>query len=198
MNINKNQINLVNWRDVRRKEGSKKYIRLNVYISLFICSILVITGSIYNSNYNKQYEKNAYLKKEISNLDIKLKTITASENEIKELSSRMNIINSLQSNRSEVVMLLDEIAKTTPKEITLSRLKREGANIKIEGKSISQLDISLYLNKLKVSDFFDDTMLEQVIADKTVNGFERSNFFIQAVEHDKKSSLIKKEDNNDE
>ena len=101
---------------------------------------------------------------------------------MKEITERMNIINKLQKERTDVTKIFDEIVLLTPKEIKLTSLKRQAGYIHIEGISVSQLTISGYLKNLSTSEKIKNAKLEQVLADQKVDGFERSKFFIKATE----------------
>ncbi len=187
--MNSVEINLRNWRDVKRAKRTKKYFDFNVLLILsFLC--LAFFMNMYRSSFiGSQENVNNYLKTELSVLDSNLTTIDNLKGTIDQITERMEIINSLQSNRSELVIIFDEMALITPKEIRLVTLKRENGDIEIEGVSISQLNISSFLKNLDNSDNFKNPRLVQVIADKKVEGFERSRFFIKAEER-VKSSIV--------
>lgn len=172
-------INLRNWREERRKEKTKSYLEINVFIGILIVLALVLTNLVASKIIENQKQINNYLKSEQKDLNTKLTEIGELENQIRAINSRMEIINDLQKNRSNAIIILDEIAKKTPKEIKLRKLKRENGFLAIEGISVSQLNISTYLRNLDDSKYFSNTRLEQVIADEKVDGFERSRFFIK-------------------
>ncbi len=173
-------INLRNWRDERRDKKTKSFIELNVYISALILMVLVLLHLILGSLSSNQNNINNYLKNEEALLDAKLEQITEYENEIKNITERMKIINRLQGNRTDLIFVFDEIAKLTPKEVRLTSMKKESGYIDIEGVAVSQLTISRYLKALSSSDKLLDPRLKQVLAAERESGFERSKFFIKA------------------
>lgn len=172
-------INLRNWREEKRTKDGRQYKEINVLILVLLVLAVVLTNLVATTVVGKQRKINDYLKSEQVVLNQNLTKIGELEKKIKEINSRMEIINSLQGDRSNIIIIFDEIAKKTPKEVKLKKLKRENEFLKIEGISVSQLNISTYLTNLNNSDSFLSPRLEQVVADKKVDGFERSRFFIK-------------------
>lgn len=175
-------VNFRSWRDEKRKKKTKSFVELNVFISALIIFVLVMTNVVSTALINKQKTVNDYLESEEAILNEKLEEIGGYETKVKEITERMKVINTLQSDRVNVVIIFDEVVSKTPKEIKLTSLKREGGYVLIEGVSVSQLRISNFLKNLSTSEHITSPRLEQVIADKKVNGFERSKFFIRANE----------------
>lgn len=180
-----NNTNLRNWRKEKRQKKSKNFLELNIFISVLVVLALILINTIITALVSKQETINNYLKEEQAVLNVKLETISELESKMKEITERMTIINKLQKERTDVTMILDEIVTLTPKEIKLTSLKRQAGYITIEGVSVSQLTISRYLKNLTSSEKISDAKLEQVLADKKVDGFERSRFFIKAKEVEK-------------
>lgn len=175
-------INLINWRDKRRKKRTKSYVELNVFFVSIVLFTMVMINVISGALISKQEAKNNFLKSEDQILNVKLTEISEYESKVKAITERMKIINDLQSDRITAVIIFDEVVSKTPKEIKLTSLKRENGFILIEGVSVSQLTISNYLKNLSTSKFITSPRLEQVIADEKVDGFERSRFYIKANE----------------
>jgi len=173
-------INLRNWRDERRDKKTKSFIELNFYISALILMVLVLFHLILGTLLSNQTNVNNYLKNEESVLDKKLAQITEYEDEIKNITERMKIINRLQGDRTDLIYVFDEIAKRTPKEVRLTSMKKEAGFVDIEGVAISQLTISRYLKSLSNSDKLLNPRLDQVLSAEKEGGFERSRFFIKA------------------
>lgn len=175
-------INLRNWRKEKRQKKSKQFLELNLFVSLLVIISLILINVIVSALVTKQESVNNYLKEEQAVLNVRLETISDLESKMKEITERMNIINKLQKERTDVTKIFDEIVLLTPKEIKLTSLKRQAGYIQIEGISVSQLTISGYLKNLSTSEKIKNAKLEQVLADQKVDGFERSKFFIRAVE----------------
>ncbi len=180
-----NNTNLRNWRKEKRQKKSKNFLELNIFIGILVVLALILINTIITALVTKQETINNYLKEEQAVLNVKLETISELESKMKEITERMTIINKLQKERTDVTIILDEVVMLTPKEIKLTSLKRQAGYINIEGVSVSQLTISRYLKNLTSSEKILDAKLEQVLADKKVDGFERSRFFIKAKEVEK-------------
>lgn len=177
-----NQVNFRAWRDVNRQKRTKSYIEVNVFVVVFVVLILICVNMFGMSMVSTQKTKNDYLKSEDVVLSEKLSEIGEYEETLKEITERMKVINDLQADRINAVLILDEIAQLTPKDIKLTTVKRESGFIVIEGVAVKQITISKYLKNLSESDYVSNPRLERVISAEKENGFERSQFFIKATE----------------
>jgi type IV pilus assembly protein PilN len=102
---------------------------------------------------NHQKQRNAILENEISQLDIALKEIEGLEETKAKLLSRMDIIQSLQQKRPQIVRLFDEIVRTVPEGIYLTGIKQVDNKITINGVAESNGRVSAYMRNIDASDW---------------------------------------------
>jgi len=145
------KINLLPWREVRRKQKQKDFIN-SMELSALI-GILVI-GLIHSSieglkSYQKQ--RNQILQSEIMVLDKKIIQIKEIEEKKKQLQAKINLIQQLQESRPEAVHLIDEIPKLTPEGIFLTKFTQAGSELTFEGKSESNGRISAFMKAIDKS-----------------------------------------------
>jgi type IV pilus assembly protein PilN len=85
-----------------------------------------------------------------------------------ELEDKLDVIRELDAARAGPVRLLDELSKTTPERLWLTKLETEGTRITLEGQSLDTGVVADFLRSLNASAYFDLVDLE-----RTASGAER-------------------------
>jgi type IV pilus assembly protein PilN len=162
------KINLLPWREDKRKERQVDFL---VFLgSGIVATVLVMTavhfyivGVIDNQN-----ARNRYIQNEISVLDKKIKEIKALDKTKSKLLARMEVIQQLQSSRPEIVHMFDQLAKTVPEGVYLTKFSQKGKNLAIDGNAQSNTRVSAYMRSLEQSPWLKGTDLN-VIRSKGVD-----------------------------
>jgi len=145
------KINLLPWREARRKQKQKDFIN-SMELSALIG--ILIVGLIHSSieglkSYQKQ--RNQILQSEIMVLDKNIIQIKDIEEKKKQLQAKINLIQQLQESRPETVHLFDEIPKVTPDGVFLTKFTQVGPELTFEGKSESNARISAFMKAIDTS-----------------------------------------------
>ena len=160
------RINLLPWRETLRKQRQREFgiaaggglivtVLLGFYVHLHIASMID-----YQNN-----ERNAYLKREIAAVDKKIKEIEELEKIKARLLARMEVIQRLQASRPEIVHLFDELVKTTPEGVFLTRIEQKGGKVTLYGKAQSNARVSAYMRNVEESRWITQPVL-QIIENK--------------------------------
>ena len=160
------QINLLPWREERRKEKTAEFAAVAGIIGIFA---LVIVGAGYlHVGHIESYHKlrNKYLTTQIEILETKLQEIKNLEQTKANLLARMNVIQELQRSRPEIVHLFEEIVTTIPEGVWLQDIKQTEKSLRIEGKAESNARVSAYMRNLEASAWLQNPTLEVIEADK--------------------------------
>ena len=104
-----------------------------------------------------------------------LKEIQQLENTKDELLSRMEVIQSLQARRPQIVHLFDEIVRTVPEGIYLTGVKQSGKSLTINGVAESNGRVSAYMRNIDASDWMSTPKLTVI---ETRKGTLRSSNFV--------------------
>ena len=139
-------------------------------IAVFLLIHVTISGQI-----SHQQKRNKILQDEISRLDVALKEIEGLEETKEKLLSRMDIIQSLQQKRPQIVHLFDEIVRTVPEGIYLTGIKQSGTSININGIAESNGRVSAYMRNIDNSDWMATPKLSVIESKK---GTLRSSEFM--------------------
>ena len=99
---------------------------------------------------------------EIATLDASLKQIDALEETKEQLLARMDVIQSLQQQRPQIVHLFDDFVRTVPEGIYLRDIKQEGDQLTIQGVAESNGRVSAYMRNIDSSDWMTTPKLKVI------------------------------------
>ncbi|HEX7027629.1 MAG TPA: PilN domain-containing protein [Gammaproteobacteria bacterium] len=160
------QINLLPWREERRKELTARFMTHAVGIGI-IAALIVFAARFHVGNHVAHHQsRNQYLQSEIDILNTKLQEIKDIEKTKANLLARMNVIQELQRSRPEIVHLFEELVTTLPEGVWLQSIKQNGKQLSIEGSAESNARVSAYMRNLEASAWLKGPVLEVIQADK--------------------------------
>ena len=172
------QINLLPWREELRKEQQRQFLTIlglsAVLMGLIILAVHIqIAGMISN-----QQSRNDYLKKEITKVEKQIKEINDLAKEKKRLLARMEVIETLQRNRPEVVHLFDEIVKVMPEGTYLNSMKQNNKALELQGMAQSNARVSALMRNIDSSPWLSKPQLQIIKKDKKGSGADDERSFI--------------------
>ena len=145
------RINLLPWRAERRKSRQKEFVGMLGLAALAGVLVAFLVYSYYGGRISGQTERNDYLQGEIAKVDGQIKEIEALDQKKSKLLARKEVIEQLQSNRSQMVHLFDSLVRTIPDGVTLTAIKQEGDILTLSGRSQSNARVSTYMRNLESS-----------------------------------------------
>lgn len=169
------RINLLPWREELRAEKTRQFVTMLGLSAFMTVAIIALVHITIAAQISHQEFRNNILNKEIERLDQALKEIKELENTKDELLSRMEVIQSLQARRPQVVHLFDEIVRTVPEGIYLTGLKQSGKAITIDGVAESNGRVSAYMRNIDASEWMSTPKLKVI---ETRKGTLRSSNFV--------------------
>ena len=111
---------------------------------------------------DNQQERNTYLQNEIKSLDKQIEEIKELDKTKSQLLTRKQIIEQLQSNRSQMVHLFDEMVKTIPDGVRLTSMKQAGDILTLEGVAESNARVASYMRNIDNSPWMGRTDLRKI------------------------------------
>jgi len=169
------RVNLLPHRAEKRKARQVQFIILSA-LSLVLGAVIV--GFVYvaiDTQISYQERRNTYLKQEIAVLDKQIEEIRKLREQTQALLSRKTVVENLQSTRSDVVHLLDQMLRILPDGVYLKTLKQSGNQINVDGYAQSSARVSTLMRSIEDSPWLDTPTLIQVQA-TTVGGKRLSEF----------------------
>lgn len=180
------RLNLLPWRELRRKEQDKQLLSLMVFVCVLMglavfYAHLHVSGLIDNQN-----ARNNFLNDEIAKVDKQIKEIKNIKKRRAALISRMNIIYQLQGDRTQVVHLFDELVQRLPEGVYLKSLTQKAKSLKIKGVAQSNARVSALMRNLEESNWFTQPTLKVINVRKNKKTGDRvSNFDLSVTQTDK-------------
>lgn len=157
-------INLLPWRETRRKEQQRQFFSVAggaaVLMGLIVFYIHIHIGGMIET----QSMRNEFLEEEIGKVEAKIVEIKTIEAKKEQLLARMNIIQQLQTRRPAIVHLFDELVKAVPSGMYLTNVSQQGRLLVIEGVAQSNARVSAFMRNLDASDWFTGPRLEVIEA----------------------------------
>ena len=169
------RINLLPHRAEKRRARQIQFIALSV-ISVLLAGLLV--GSVQvaiSSQISYQERRNTYLKQETMVLDKQIAEIKKLREQTQSLLARKNVVEDLQSTRSDVVHLLDQMLRILPDGVYLKSLKQTGNKIDLDGYAQSNARVSTLMRAIEDSPWLDSPTLIEIHA-TTAGGGRISEF----------------------
>ena len=136
------RVNLLPHREMRRRRQQKEFLFTLGAVMVVGAGIWLVVHTSLMSTYESQIGRNQYLESEITKLDKEIADIKKLKEMTSQLLSRKKVVETLQSNRSDVVHLLDELARQLPEGIYLKSIKQVGGKVTINGFTQSQARVS--------------------------------------------------------
>ena len=167
-------INLLPWREEQRQEQTRQFATIAALSLLLTGAILFMVHATFNSQVEHQKFRNKMLQDEITTLDAALKQIESLEETKDQLLSRMDVIQSLQQRRPQIVHLFDDFVRTVPEGIYLTEVKQKGEELTIKGVAESNGRVSAYMRNIDASDWMSTPKLKVI---ETKKGTLRSSTF---------------------
>ena len=172
------RVNLLPWREMRRKEQDRQLLTIAVGAWILMGVIIFYAHVHVSALIENQVKRNDFLNQEIAKVEKEIKEIAELKKQRADLIARMNVIYQLQGDRAQVVHLFDEMARKLPDGIYFSSLKHSGSIIALQGVAQSNARVSALMRNLSSSDWFADPELEVITV--SLKGSDRvSNFSLR-------------------
>lgn len=179
-------INLLPWREAQRRERNRTTL---VMCGLIwgVAALLVLMGkTVMDSRIDHQKARNAYVQSEIDSLSKVIREIEDLKEKRDKLLARMDVIQTLQSNRSQIVHVFDDLVTKLPKGVFYDTIAKANGKLTIAGKAQSNNRVSALMRNLDSSEWFDNSSLKVVdVVDQ--DGQSVSSFNVEVKEENQQN-----------
>ena len=153
------KINLLPWRAERRERRKREFFT-QLGVGAVAAIVLVLLWGFWMSlRIDSQNNRNDYLQGQITQLDSKITEIQNLQKVKKHLLDRKRIVEKLQSSRSQMVHLFDQIVQTIPAGARLTSLKQQGDKLTLDGVAQSNATVAEYMRNIEASPWMGPTTL---------------------------------------
>ena len=183
------RINLLPWREMRQKEQNRQLLSISIG-AWILMGLIVFYGHLHVSGLiDNQNKRNEFMQQEIAKLDNQIKQINELKKQRAALIARMQVIQQLQGNRTQIVHVYDDLVHRLPEGVYLTSLRQQGKGLVLTGVAQSNARVSAFMRNLDGSDWFINPDLD--VVNVVSQGSERvSQFTLRVSEkskNDKKS-----------
>ena len=174
------RINLLPHREMRRKQQQQHFfVMLGVVVAMG-AAIWFGVHTYLDGALTNQQARNKDLEQEIVKIDKEIAEINKLKEQIAALLKRKQVVETLQSNRAEVVHLLDQLVRQLPDGMYLKTIKQQGVKVTISGYTQSQARVSTLMRNLEGSQYLQKANLVEIKSAST--GGQRLNEFTMNIE----------------
>jgi type IV pilus assembly protein PilN len=169
------RINLLPHRQIKRAERQRQFGLLSLITAAAAAAAVFMGWQYLSLKKEHQIERNGRLEKAITNLDKEIVDIKNLKDQINSVLERKQIVENLQTNRSQSVVILDELSRQLPEGLFLKNIKQQGNLITIDGVADTNARVATLVRNLSVSNWMESPNLIE-IKSLTVNGVKQNDF----------------------
>jgi type IV pilus assembly protein PilN len=173
------RINLLPHREIRRKQQQQQFFILFGGVVVIGAAIWFVVHTYLGEQYDLQTDRNKYLQAEIVKLDKQIAEIQKLRDQTAALLARKRVVETLQSNRAEVVHLFDQLIRQLPDGVYLKSVRQAGTSVTVTGFTQSQARVSTLMRNLEASPKLESPGLLEIKA--VQQGGQRINEFIMTI-----------------
>jgi type IV pilus assembly protein PilN len=169
------RINLLPHRQIKRAERQREFGLMALMAAGAACAVVFLGWQFLGSQRDAQVERNTRLEAAITSLDKEIADIKDLKDQINNVLERKQIVENLQTNRSQAVVILDELTRQLPEGLYLKSIKQAGNLITLEGVADTNARVATLVRNLSVSNWMESPNLVE-IKSLTVNNIKQNEF----------------------
>lgn len=180
------KINLLPWREDLRTQQQQDFL-LGIGAGVLVtCLIFALVYMQIEMMKEYQQGRNKLIKDEIKLVNKKIDEIRDIEAKKRKLLTKIEVIQRLQESRPQIVHLFDELAKSTPEGIFLTKFKQNGKTLTFDGKAQSNARVSAYMRGVDASAWLQAPVLKVIKGKNKGQKGQLSDFTMLAKQGKKK------------
>ena len=156
------RINLLPHREQKRQARQRQFVSLAALLAVLGLGVVGLVHFVLATQIESQNSRNALLKTEIAKLDEQIKEIDKLRDQIAQVLSRKQVVETLQSNRNEAVHLLDQLVRQLPDGIYLRSIKQVGTKVTLVGYAQSNARVSTLMRNVEASPWLGQPELVEI------------------------------------
>ena len=186
------RINLLPHRQIKRAERQREFGLMAIMAAGVACAVVFLGWQFLGSQRDAQVERNTRLETAISGLDKEIADIKDLKDQINNVLERKQIVENLQTNRSQAVVILDELTRQLPEGLYLRSIKQTGNLITLEGVADTNARVATLVRNLSVSNWMELPNLVE-IKSLTVNNIKQNEFTLNVSLKAQKAEVVPKQ-----
>ena len=156
------RINLLPHREQKRQARQRQFVSMGIGLAVLALAVVGLVHVGIAARIENQNGRNALLKTEIAKLDEQIKEIDKLREQTQALLARKQIVETLQSNRTEAVHALDQLVRQLPDGVYLRSVKQTGARLTLIGYAQSNARVSTLMRNIESSPWLEKPELVEI------------------------------------
>ncbi|MBN9226929.1 MULTISPECIES: PilN domain-containing protein [Legionella] len=156
------QINLLPWRELKREQDKKLFTTMLLVCVVVAAFIVFLINSYASGLVSNQITRNQMLQKEINTMNAQLNELKNLQKAREMLISRMSIVQHLQSTRTLMVHLFDDLINIMPSGVYLTQVEGKNDVITVLGYTESNTFVSMLMRNIENNDWLHDPRLTEI------------------------------------
>ena len=185
------RINLLPHRQIKRAAKQREFGLMALMAAGAACAVVFLGWQFLSAQNNTQLERNSRLEKANADLDKQIADIKDLKDQINNVLERKHVVENLQTNRSQAVVILDELTRQLPEGVYLKSIKQTGNLITIDGVADTNARVATLVRNLNVSNWMESPNLV-VINAATVNNIKQNEFVVTVTLKTQKTEEVPK------
>jgi type IV pilus assembly protein PilN len=173
------RVNLLPHRQLKREARQRQFGLMAAFTAIAASAVVFMAYTVINARIDSQSERNARLDAAIVKLDKEIKDIQDLKDQITAMLERKQVVENLQTNRSEAVVVFDELSRQLPEGMYLKSIKQVGDVITLEGVADTNARVATLVRNYNDSNWLESPGLVE-IKSVTANG-QKQNVFTLTV-----------------
>ena len=156
------RLNLLPHREQKRQARRREFVTLSIGLAILAAAIVALGHVVLGNQTDNQNSRNALIKSEIAKLDEQIKEIDKLREQTLALLSRKQIVETLQTNRTEAVHLIDQVVRQLPDGIYLRLVKQSDNKVTLIGYAQSNARVSTLMRNIESSPWLEKPALVEI------------------------------------
>jgi type IV pilus assembly protein PilN len=173
------RVNLLPVREERRRADLQQF---GLILALALVGSIAMVGLFHiklSHDVSAAKAAVADTQQQISGFEPQLKQLEEYRKTKAEIEKKLGVIERLDASRAGPVRVFDELATHAPARLWLTKLEARGGTLRIEGMSLDNELVALFLTALNESAYFDNVELRETTA-KEMSGYKLNEFALSA------------------
>lgn len=169
------RVNLLPHRQIKREARQREFGLMVGFATIAAAVIIFMGWTFINGRIDAQTERNGRLDLAIVKLDKEIADIKDLKDQISAMLERKQVVENLQTNRSQAVVVLDELSRQMSDGMYLKTIKQQGNVISIEGVADTNARVATLVRNLSASQWMESPNLVE-IKSVVINSLKQNAF----------------------
>ncbi len=156
------RVNLLPHRQIKRAARQREFGMISMFTAIAASALVFLGYSYIDSQIQAQTARNARLDTAIASLDKEIADIKDLKDQINIMLERKQVVENLQTNRSQSVVVLDEVSRQLPEGVYLRSIKQVGSAITLEGVADTNSRVATLVRNFSTSNWMESPSLVEI------------------------------------